>query len=109
MLSASSEGVRFAPLPRFPLVERDLAVVTKESTEAETLRQAILRSGSDVMIENVTLFDSYKGPGILPGMKSLAFRFSLRSDDHTLSDEEIKSAMDSIIRSLGDAGAALRA
>ena len=108
LLAASSEEVRFAPLPRFPLVERDLAVVTKESTEAESLRQAILHAGSEVVVENVTLFDSYKGPGIQHGMKSLAFRFSLRSDDHTLSDEEIRSSIDTIIRSLRDAGAILR-
>ena len=99
---------RFVPLPRFPVVTRDLAVVTAEETESESIAAMIASAPVDVLVSDVTLFDTYSGPGLLPGHKSLAFTFNLRSEDHTLSDDEIRKAMDTIIETLERGGAPLR-
>ena len=100
---------RFMPLPRFPAAERDLAVVVDRDVESESLRKIIVSAPSGVIVSDARLFDTYAGPGVLPGKKSLAFTFSLRAEDHTLSEDEIKTAMDAIIESLRLNGAPLRA
>ncbi len=102
-------GKRFEPLPRFPAAERDLAVVVDLETESATLKRVIETAPAGVIVSDVRLFDTYAGLGVLSGKKSLAFSFSLRAEDHTLSDEEIKRAMDAIIEALKASGAPLRA
>lgn len=108
ILHAACAVKKFRPLPRFPVVERDLAVVTDKETTAASLMGVIAAADADVLVENIQLFDVYSGVGILPGKKSLAFTFTLRAEDHTLNDAEIKSAMDQIIAALDRAGAPLR-
>ncbi len=108
LLRLSSSEKHFSPLPRYPLSERDLALIVDRNVESESLRSVIESADADVLIENVRLFDTYEGPGLLPGKKSLAFSFSLRSDTHTLSDDEIRQAMDAIIAKLETVGAPLR-
>ena len=106
--AASDEAIRFVPLPRFPVVARDLAVVVDQNAESETYKKLIENADTELIVENVTLFDTYAGIGMLPGKKSLAFSFTLRSEDHTLSDDEIKAAFDAIIDTLARNGAPLR-
>ena len=60
-------------------------------------------------LEDIALFDEYCGQQIQAGKKSLAFTFMLRAEDHTLSDDEIKKAMEAMIDALKQAGAPLRA
>lgn len=103
------EPKKFRALPRFPLVPRDLAVVVDRSAETAALQRVIETVQTGVIIENVKLFDIYEGIGILSGKKSLAYSFTLRAEDHTLNDEEIKRAMDTIIAALAANGAVLRA
>jgi len=100
---------RFMPLPRFPVAERDLAVVVDSGVESESLKQVIESADAGVIVSDVRLFDTYSGVGVQPGKKSLAFSFALRAEDHTLSDDEIKKAMDTIIESLRKNDAPLRA
>ncbi len=108
---AGSRGAdrRFEPLPRFPAAERDLALVVDAETESETLKRVIETAPAGVIVGDVRLFDTYAGRGVASGKKSLAFSFALRAEDHTLTDEEIKRAMDAIIESLKENGAPLRA
>ena len=87
---------------------RDLSVVVDRSVETAALQRVIEQAKTDVLVENVKLFDTYEGAGILPGKKSLAYTFTLRAADHTLNDEEIKRAMDAVIAALEQAGAPLR-
>lgn len=109
LLALSTEEKRFTPLPRYPLSERDLAVVVDRAAESVVYKRIIEQAETGLLIENVHLFDCYQGIGIPPDKKSLAFSFTLRSDDHTLADEEIRQAMDAIIQALDQAGAPLRA
>lgn len=102
------EELTFEPLPRFPLVNRDLAVVVDNEQEAAYFMDVIRKAQSELLVENVELFDVYRGAGVPLGKKSLAFTFSLRSPDHTLSEEEIRKAFDAIIEALKNCGAPLR-
>ena len=102
-------GKRFEPLPRFPAAERDLAVVVDAAVESASLKRVIETAPAGVIVSDVRLFDTYAGIGIPAGKKSLAFSFSLRAEDHTLTDEEIKRGMDAIIDSLKASNAPLRA
>jgi len=104
-----SSKKRFAPLPRFPAADRDLAVVVNADAESADLKRVIETAPAGVIVSDVRLFDTYAGIGIPAGKKSLAFSFSLRAEEHTLSDEEIKRAMDAIIDVLKASGAPLRA
>ena len=97
------------PLPRFPAAERDLAVVVDSATESASLKRVIESAPGGVLVEDVSLFDTYAGTGIPEGKKSLAFTFMLRAEDHTLSDDEIKKAMEAVIEALKQANAPLRA
>ncbi len=108
ILANANTHIRFTPLPRFPVVQRDVAVVVDAAAESDVYKKVIENAGAHGIVENVTLFDSYAGIGMLPGKKSLAFTFTLRADDHTLTDEEIRSAMDTIIAALRESGAPLR-
>ena len=76
--------------------------------ETAQLQRVIEHAQSEVLVENVRLFDTYEGAGIPAGKKSLAYSFTLRSEDHTLNDEEIRHAMDAIIAALDAVGAPLR-
>lgn len=106
--TAKNDDITFAPIPRFPVVARDLAVVVDNGVEAQTLVDVIKNTPSDLIIENVKLFDVYRGQGVAEGKKNLAFSFSLRADDHTLADDEIRTAFEAIIAELAKNGAPLR-
>lgn len=78
---------RYRPLPQFPAVLRDLAVVVDEAIPAERVAQVIRGAGGELLRELV-LFDLYQGPPIPQGKKSLAFRLRLQAEERTLTDEE---------------------
>ncbi|MDO4564928.1 MAG: phenylalanine--tRNA ligase subunit beta [Clostridia bacterium] len=101
-------ALSFKPLPRFPLVSRDLAVVVDENVEAQTLCDVIANAPVGTLVENIELFDVYRGPGLIPGKKSLAFSFTLRAEDHTLVEDEIRADFEIIIAELAKNGAPLR-
>ncbi|WP_028873843.1 phenylalanine--tRNA ligase subunit beta [Tepidiphilus margaritifer] len=92
------EAVRHRPIPRYlpvsrqPVVQRDLAFVVDANVPAQALLDA-LHGESPVWVRQITLFDVYQGQGVEPGKRSLAFRFTLQHDEHTLTDEEIESLL----------------
>ena len=90
----------YAPIPRFPSVERDVAVVTDDSVLSTDAVNAILNADAGVIVSDVRLFDVYRGKGVPEGKKSMAFSFSLRAEDRTLNDAEIRTAMDAVVASL---------
>ena len=101
------EGV-YHPLPRFPSVERDIAVVCDEAlTVAEV--EACIQSAGGKLLRRVKLFDVYRGKGIPERKKSLAFSLELRADDRTLTDSDSEAVMGAILEKLESAlGAVLR-
>ena len=99
----------YQPLPKFPASTRDIAVLVDDAVPAASMQKAIERAAGSIL-ENVKLFDVYKGKGIPEGKKSVAYSMSLRAADRTLTDEECDKAMKNAIEALEqEFGAALRA
>ena len=98
----------YQPLPKFPSVTRDIAVVCDEAVTVGQLEAAI-RKGARGLLKEVSLFDIYRGVGIRPGKKSVAFNLILRSDDRSLTSEEADEDVRSILAALEqDCAAVLR-
>lgn len=95
-------------MPKFPAVERDLALVCDAETPVGTLEAAI-REGAGKLCEDIKLFDIYQGNQIAEGKKSVAYRVTLRSSESTLTDEVIDRAVNKMIKRLESVGATLRA
>ena len=97
----------YKPLPKFPAVERDFALLTNKDTPVGELEAAIV-SGAGRLLERVKLFDVYTGSQIPEGKKSVAFSVWLRSPDSTLSEEQTEEICRKIIAKLEKAGGELR-
>ena len=97
----------YTPLPKFPAVTRDLALLCQEDIPVRKLEKAI-ETGGGRLLESIQLFDVYQGEQIEAGKKSVAFRLVLRSNDGTLTDEQANSAMKKIMKELEKIGAILR-
>ena len=108
LVELSVDTPTFQPLPKFPVVSRDLAIVVPEESESAHWIELIETAPVDVIVEKGRLFDVYRGPAVGLGKKSLAITFNFRAEDHTLTDEEIKKAFETVIRVLGENGAPLR-
>ena len=108
LMKAQGAGAEYVPLPRFPSVTRDIAVVCDETTTVGALEKAI-RKGAKGLLKEVALFDIYRGKGIDEGKKSVAFNLVLRADDRSLTSEEADEDVTSILETLErDCGAKLR-
>ncbi len=97
----------YTPLPKFPAVTRDLALLCDESIPVLTLEKAITR-GAGALLEKIELFDVYQGEQIESGKKSVAFSIVLRSGDNTLTDEHTAAVMKKVMKELEKIGAVLR-
>lgn len=86
-------------LPKFPASTRDIAVLCDDAIPVASLEKVIQRAAGPIL-ENVTLFDVYKGDQIPAGKKSVAYSMSLRAADRTLTDEECDQAMKKAIAAL---------
>ncbi len=91
----------YQPLPKFPAATRDIAVVCAECVTVGALEDCI-RDAAGGLLREVTLFDVYRGPGIAPGSKSVAFSLVLRADDRSLTSEEADAAMKRIVAALNE-------
>lgn len=98
---------KYQPLPKFPAVTRDLALVCDESVPVARLQKAIRRGGGK-LLEDIKLFDVYQGSQIPAGKKSVAYNIILRSSTSTLTEEEVGRCMDKIMKNLEAEGAILR-
>jgi len=91
-LLAAARPPRARPLPRFPSVDRDLAVVVEDTVAAGAVLAAIKESAGD-LLENVRAFDEYRGSQVAEGYKSIAFTLTFRSPERTLTDAEVDKVM----------------
>ena len=98
----------YQPLPKFPAVTRDIAVVCDEAVTVGALEESI-RRGAKGLLKDVSLFDIYRGPGVASGKKSVAFNLVLRAGDRSLTGEEADEDVQSILAALkADHNAVLR-
>ncbi len=84
----SSIEHRYTPLPKYPAMVRDFAMVVEEKVTVAELEAAIRKHTAE-LLESVTLFDVYRGTPVLPGFKSVAFSLVYRRADRTLKEEEV--------------------
>ena len=91
--------VSFRPLPKFPVVDRDIAVIVNEDVAVGDMIAEIYKAIGHIC-DDVKLFDVYRGAQIAADKKSVAFSLKLRSDDHTLVDEEIQKVMAKVLKCL---------
>ena len=89
----------YTPLPRFPAITRDIAVVCDVSVPVGELTECIRKAEKNVL-RGVKLFDVYTGVGIPEGKKSVAFSLTLRSDDGTLTDDHAEEAVRAVLDAL---------
>ncbi|HWP64781.1 MAG TPA: hypothetical protein VNO26_02570, partial [Candidatus Limnocylindria bacterium] len=86
-------GVR--PLPRYPSVTRDIAMVVDEDFPADAIRDEV-RALGEPLIESIRLFDCYRGAPIPAGRKSLAYTIAYRAPDRTLTDDEVNALQEKL-------------
>jgi len=96
MLSVS-EKVTYVPLPKYPYIDRDVALLVDMSLPVSTVIEQVKTYPTD-LIEEISIFDSYKGKNIPEGKKSLAFSVRYRAKDRTLTDSEIEELHARLIR-----------
>lgn len=108
LFQAMPEHIAYAPMPRFPSIERDIALLLDEGiTSAKVVELA--RAYPSGLIEEVSVFDSYKGKNIPRGKKSLGIRITYRSPERTLTDEEVEEVHGALLEHLaGKTGGEIR-
>ena len=97
----------FKPLPKFPAVTRDLALICKDETSSGEIEKKI-KALAGPCLEKIEIFDVYKGAQVAEGYKSIAYALALRAEDRTLSEKDIESIMTNIIEGLEKDGISLR-
>lgn len=107
LFAARKAAVIYKPLPRYPAVERDLALLCDEELPVAEI-ESVIREAGGKLLESIALFDVYQGPQIGAGKKSVAFSLMFRSPEGTLSDGDIEPALQKIFRNLKEKGCILR-
>ena len=90
---------KYVEVPKYPAVERDLAMLIDEDIEVAQIEKVITRKGKKIL-EEVELFDVYRNEKLGDKKKSVAYSLKFRAKDRTLTDEEINKAMEEIITEL---------
>ncbi len=94
-----TEKPQFSELSKFPFVERDVAILVDDKIPSVEVLKVIQNSGVS-LVADVRLFDVYRGKGIEGGRKSIAYTIRYASPERTLTDEEVNSAHQTIVRAL---------
>lgn len=88
--------VIFRPLPRFPAVSRDIAVLVDDQFPAQQVLDAV-KEAAEPLVEEVRVFDHYTGSPIPTGKKSLAYTIAYRAPNRTLTDDEVNAMHDRLV------------
>ncbi|MDP4093664.1 MAG: phenylalanine--tRNA ligase subunit beta [Bacillota bacterium] len=99
LVENSNLSVNYKALPKYPAVSRDIAMLVKDEILVKQIEDTI-RQYSGKILENIKLFDIYKGKQVPDGMKSIAYNITFRADDRTLTDEEVGKAMNKVLNGL---------
>jgi phenylalanyl-tRNA synthetase beta chain len=108
---ARSKPRHVKPLPKYPSVERDIALVLASSIESQAVASAIRAAAGEGLVESIRLFDAFQSPEMKrAGERSLAFHLVFRSHERTLEEKEVDEITQSVIKHLeGELHARLRA
>jgi len=93
------KDILFRPIPKYPSITRDLAIVLDESVSCQDVEEVIrTKAGSE--LESFNLFDLYRGDPVPEGKKSLAYTLVFRAADRTLTDQEVGALLETILNEL---------
>ncbi len=99
---------KYTPIPKYPAVERDIALVVDEQIEVGQIENIISKKSKNIL-ETAKLFDIYRNEKLGQNKKSVAYELIFRANNRTLTDDEIKNTMEAITKELQVAlGAELR-
>lgn len=108
LLRLSGQVRKYRPLPRFPGIERDLALVVRQDVSARDITRVIKKFGGP-FLQEIKLFDVYRGGQVKEGLQSMAFSLKFQAGDRTLTDQEINGFVTAVAQALaGQFGAELR-
>ncbi len=99
LLSKRNPAKSFKALPQFPSSRRDVAILVAEATTHDAVLQAV-KSAKPANLETVEIFDVFRGQGVPEGQKSLAYAFTYRAAEKTLTDADVNSAHEKAVESL---------
>ena len=99
LMKARGADPVYTPLPRFPAVSRDIAIVCDKKIPVAHLIDCIMKNGGEYL-KGCSLFDIYTGSHIADGMKSVAFSLTMRADDQTLTDEHAEETVNAVLAAL---------
>ena len=106
MFKNADNDVKYKQLPRFPAISRDLSLVCDDGVASGEIIEIISKNAKH--LEQVTLFDMYKGAGVPEGKKSLSYKLVMRRNDGTMEAEEADKSVEKILKALGEIGVTLR-
>jgi len=108
LLQIAREDKKYSAIPKYPAVERDMAVLVKDEITSMQIETIVKYIGGE-LLESVKMFDMYKGKQITEGYKSVAYELVFRAEDRTLIDEEVNKIFDKVLKALeSEIGAQLR-
>jgi phenylalanyl-tRNA synthetase beta chain len=91
------ENLRYQPFSRYPVIEKDLALIVENEVPADSLRAFILKTGYP-LAQEIVIFDLFQGKHLGAGKKSLGFRIRFQSKERTLTDKEVSEIFYEIIK-----------
>jgi phenylalanyl-tRNA synthetase beta chain len=99
LLARRNPTKSFKPLPQFPAIRRDVAMLVPETTTHDAVLQ-VVRQAKPANLEAIELFDVFRGKHVPEGQKSLAYAFTYRSAEKTLTDTEVNTAQTKVVEAL---------
>ena len=107
LLNLETEALLYTPVPRYPSMSRDVALVLSKIVEAATI-ETVIRNAGGKLLKDVRVFDLYEGDKMEEGKKSVAFSLTYFDPEKTLTDEEVINAHEKVLAALTEVGAELR-
>jgi phenylalanyl-tRNA synthetase beta chain len=99
LLARRNPAKSFRPLPAFPAIRRDVAMILPEATTHEAVLQ-VVKQAKPANLETTELFDVFRGKNVPPGQKSMAYAFTYRHAERTLTDAEVNAAHEKLVAQL---------
>jgi phenylalanyl-tRNA synthetase beta chain len=99
LLARRNTAKSFRPLPAFPAIRRDVAMLVPEATTHEAVLQ-VVKSAKPANLETTDLFDVFRGKNVPAGQKSMAYAFTYRHAERTLTDAEVNTAHEKLVAQL---------
>lgn len=97
---ANTEVV-YTPLPKYPSTSRDIALLVEEDVQVGDIID-VIKAVDDTILEDVQLFDVYRGKQVEEGKKSVAFTLTYRDKNKTLTDDDVAAVHSKVLEALNE-------